>query len=156
MTDSRSDSFRYRPWLKGLGCLNRKFARYWRRPPSIRAKAIDYSSPTRQASNSRRSNGLPTATALLGSFTRDYRVLGVLANDIVIWFWIGSHDNYERLIRELRLVVVASNCWRKFARLDQCSCKVDEDGLQGWYAVDTTSGSCDRCRSSGRRSRRSK
>jgi hypothetical protein len=34
--------------------------------------------------------------------TRDCRVLGVLANDIVIWFWIGSHDNYERLIRELR------------------------------------------------------
>ena len=28
--------------------------------------------------------------------------LGVLPNDIVIWFWIGSHDNYERLIRELR------------------------------------------------------
>jgi len=28
--------------------------------------------------------------------------LGVLANDIVIWFWIGSHDNYERLIKELR------------------------------------------------------
>jgi hypothetical protein len=28
--------------------------------------------------------------------------LGVLVNDIVIWFWIGSHDNYERLIRELR------------------------------------------------------
>jgi len=28
--------------------------------------------------------------------------LGVLANDIVIWFWIGSHDNYERPIRELR------------------------------------------------------
>jgi hypothetical protein len=27
--------------------------------------------------------------------------LGVLANDIVIWFWIGSHDNYyERLIRD--------------------------------------------------------
>jgi len=34
--------------------------------------------------------------------TRDYRVLGVLMNDIVIWFWIGSHDNYERLISELR------------------------------------------------------
>ena len=25
--------------------------------------------------------------------------LGVLPNDIVIWFWIGSHDNYERLIK---------------------------------------------------------
>ena len=23
----------------------------------------------------------------------------MLANDIVIWFWIGSHDNYERLIK---------------------------------------------------------
>jgi hypothetical protein len=34
--------------------------------------------------------------------TRDYCVLGVLTNDIVIWFWIGSHDNYERLIKELR------------------------------------------------------
>jgi hypothetical protein len=34
--------------------------------------------------------------------TRDCRVLGVLASDIVIWFWIGSHGNYERLIRELR------------------------------------------------------
>jgi len=34
--------------------------------------------------------------------TRDYRVLGVLVNDIVIWFWIGSHNNYERLIKELR------------------------------------------------------
>jgi hypothetical protein len=28
--------------------------------------------------------------------------LGVLMNEIVIWFWIGSHDNYERLIKELR------------------------------------------------------
>jgi hypothetical protein len=28
MTDNRSDSLHYRPWLKGLGCLHRKFARY--------------------------------------------------------------------------------------------------------------------------------
>ena len=34
MTDNRSDSFHYRPWLKGLGCLHRKFARYWRRQQS--------------------------------------------------------------------------------------------------------------------------
>ena len=29
-----------------------------------------------------------------------------MAYDIVIWFWIGSYDNYERLIRELRKDVV--------------------------------------------------
>jgi len=79
------------------------FDTYRHLPPGIRAKAIDYSLPTRQASNSRRSNGLPTGNQLCSArVTRDYRVLGVLANDIVIWFWIGSHDNYERLIRELR------------------------------------------------------
>jgi hypothetical protein len=43
-----------------------------------------------------------SSEAIIVSRLGDYRVLGVLANDIVIWFWIGSHDNYERLIRELR------------------------------------------------------
>lgn len=28
--------------------------------------------------------------------TRNYRALGVLENDTVTWFWIGSHDDYER------------------------------------------------------------
>jgi len=28
-----------------------------------------------------------------------YRAVGVLENDIVTWFWIGPHDEYERLIR---------------------------------------------------------
>ncbi|WP_442947714.1 hypothetical protein [Nostoc sp.] len=28
--------------------------------------------------------------------TRGYRALGVLKGDTVTWFWIGSHDNYER------------------------------------------------------------
>jgi hypothetical protein len=41
-----------------------------------------------------------SSEAIIVSSLRDYRVLGVLANDIVIWFWIGSHDNYERLIRD--------------------------------------------------------
>ncbi len=30
--------------------------------------------------------------------TRDYRALGVLEGGEVVWFWIGSHDEYERLI----------------------------------------------------------
>ncbi len=28
--------------------------------------------------------------------TRGYRALGVLDSDIITWFWIGSHDNYEK------------------------------------------------------------
>ncbi|MBD1930514.1 hypothetical protein [Funiculus sociatus] len=27
---------------------------------------------------------------------RGYRALGVLEGDTVTWFWIGSHDDYER------------------------------------------------------------
>ncbi len=29
----------------------------------------------------------------------DYRVLGVLEGDMVIWYWIGNHDEYERLLK---------------------------------------------------------
>jgi hypothetical protein len=28
--------------------------------------------------------------------THRYRGIGVLEDDTVTWFWIGSHDNYER------------------------------------------------------------
>jgi len=28
--------------------------------------------------------------------TRGYRALGVWEGDSVTWFWIGSHDDYER------------------------------------------------------------
>jgi hypothetical protein len=30
--------------------------------------------------------------------TRGYRALGILDGDTVTWFWIGSHDEYERFI----------------------------------------------------------
>ncbi len=30
-----------------------------------------------------------------------YRALGVREGDVVIWFWIGTHDDYERLIKEI-------------------------------------------------------
>jgi mRNA-degrading endonuclease RelE of RelBE toxin-antitoxin system len=29
----------------------------------------------------------------------DYRALGSLEGDTVIWFWIGRHDEYERLLK---------------------------------------------------------
>ncbi|BAY11519.1 ParE family toxin-like protein [Calothrix sp. NIES-2098] len=28
--------------------------------------------------------------------TRSYRAIGILESDTVTWFWIGSHDDYER------------------------------------------------------------
>lgn len=31
--------------------------------------------------------------------TDHYRALGIMEGDTVIWFWIGSHGVYERLIR---------------------------------------------------------
>ncbi len=31
----------------------------------------------------------------------NYRVLGILDGDSIIWFWIGQHDEYERLLGRL-------------------------------------------------------
>jgi len=30
-----------------------------------------------------------------------YRALAVIEGDVVIWFWIGTHAEYERLLRSL-------------------------------------------------------
>jgi hypothetical protein len=29
----------------------------------------------------------------------NYRTIGVLQDSTIIWFWIGSHDEYERIIK---------------------------------------------------------
>ena len=31
--------------------------------------------------------------------TCNYRAVGVLEEGIIIWFWIGSHDDYDKLLR---------------------------------------------------------
>lgn len=33
--------------------------------------------------------------------SRSYRALGVLDGETMVWFWIGSHADYERLIKRL-------------------------------------------------------
>lgn len=30
-----------------------------------------------------------------------YRALGILDEDTIIWFWIGDHDEYERLLKQM-------------------------------------------------------
>ena len=31
--------------------------------------------------------------------SRDYRAVGVIQDDDITWFWIGSHEDYDRLIK---------------------------------------------------------
>lgn len=33
--------------------------------------------------------------------SQSYRAVGVLRDDAIIWFWIGSHDDYDRLLSQL-------------------------------------------------------
>lgn len=31
----------------------------------------------------------------------NWRVVGVVKDDAVVWFWVGSHNDYERLLKSL-------------------------------------------------------
>ena len=33
--------------------------------------------------------------------SREYRAVGIVDGDTIIWFWIGSHANYDRLLTRL-------------------------------------------------------
>ena len=33
--------------------------------------------------------------------TRDYRAVGVVDGNLVVWFWIGSHKDYEKVLASL-------------------------------------------------------
>jgi hypothetical protein len=33
--------------------------------------------------------------------TDDYRVLGIMDGDEIAWFWIGKHEEYERVLKSL-------------------------------------------------------
>ena len=34
--------------------------------------------------------------------TQDYRAVGIQQKDEIIWFWIGSHSDYNKLLSQLR------------------------------------------------------
>jgi len=36
--------------------------------------------------------------------TKDYRAVGIQQEGQIIWFWIGSHADYDKLIKQLRTV----------------------------------------------------
>ena len=33
--------------------------------------------------------------------TRDYRALGIREGDTIVWFWIGSHADYDELLSRM-------------------------------------------------------
>ena len=34
--------------------------------------------------------------------SKDYRALGVQRGSEIIWFWIGSHSKYDKILKEMR------------------------------------------------------
>lgn len=30
---------------------------------------------------------------------QNYRAIGILQDDAIVWFWIGPHDEYERILK---------------------------------------------------------
>jgi hypothetical protein len=69
----------------GLQQRARKAYRLWRADPghpSLQFKRVDDQEPI-----------------FSERITDNFRALGLLEGDTVIWYWIGSHDEYERLIK---------------------------------------------------------
>lgn len=34
--------------------------------------------------------------------TKDYRAVGIIQGKDIIWFWVGSHSEYNELLKQLR------------------------------------------------------
>ena len=43
----------------------------------------------------------PTKPIYSARISRVYRALGVLEDDDIVWFWIGSHSDYDKLLSQL-------------------------------------------------------
>jgi len=43
----------------------------------------------------------PTKPIYSARVGRGHRAVGVLEGEEIVWFWIGSHKEYERVIREM-------------------------------------------------------
>ena len=39
----------------------------------------------------------PSRPVYSARINRDYRALGVKEGDLIVWFWIGTHAEYDRL-----------------------------------------------------------
>lgn len=82
----------------------RFWAAYRDLPPEIKESArkayqlfrVDANHPSLQFKKVHRHDSIYSARVTLG-----YRALGLLEDDEVAWFWIGSHAAYDRLLENL-------------------------------------------------------
>lgn len=74
----------YRSLPPAIRLAARRAYRHWRDDPSYPGVRFKIINPERRWWSAR--------------VTRDYRAVGTLDGDLMTWFWIGSHDDYDRLI----------------------------------------------------------
>ncbi|PSF37828.1 hypothetical protein C7H19_07540 [Aphanothece hegewaldii CCALA 016] len=43
----------------------------------------------------------PKLSVYSACISKDYRALGQVESDTIIWFWIGSHSDYDKLLSQL-------------------------------------------------------
>ena len=43
----------------------------------------------------------PTLPVYSARVNTDYRAVGYLRDDGIVWFWIGNHQDYDRLLKNL-------------------------------------------------------
>jgi hypothetical protein len=88
---------------------SRTTARYWkcyeRLPAGIRVQAKEaykrfLTNPYHPSLHFKRVHSTRPVYAV--RITKDYRALGLQREDRMIWFWIGSHSHYEKLVERLR------------------------------------------------------
>lgn len=75
----------YRSLPEGIRAQARKAYRLFRenpRHPSLQFKSVH-----------------PTEPIYSARITREYRVVGIMEEDSIVWFWAGPHDEYLRIIR---------------------------------------------------------
>jgi hypothetical protein len=75
---------------------------YWSLPPEVRQRTrktylLWRDNPTHPSLFFKRVNERqPVYSIRIGL---GYRALGLLKEDVVTWFWIGTHDEYDRLVK---------------------------------------------------------
>ena len=77
---------------------------YWRLPKEVRqqtrkAYRLFKENPQHPSLNFKTIH--PTQPIYSARISRNYRTVGVRSGDVIIWFWIGSHDDYDTLIASL-------------------------------------------------------
>lgn len=78
---------------------NKYWALYWQLPVEIRRAAIKqyrlWVNDPRYPSVQFKKTGVVWSARV----TADYRALGVMEGNTIIWFWIGNHREYDQLLK---------------------------------------------------------